>query len=135
MAFCVEFGGIRLVAEQILLQGGDHLMSLKGNQPILMDLTESIFNRTVPMSTYITEEKSHGRLEKRTCSIFDTALLEHEGMYEQWTGLKRLIKMDREHTQDDIRSHKKNSAVNLSAMRKYALEMLKKQDDKLSLKR
>ena len=57
MAFCVEFGGIRLVAEQILLQGGDHLMSLKGNQPILMDLTESIFNRTVPMSTYITEEK------------------------------------------------------------------------------
>ena len=32
-------------------------MSLKGNQPILMDLTESIFNRTVPMSTYITEEK------------------------------------------------------------------------------
>ena len=62
-------------------------MSLKGNQPILMDLTESIFNRTVPMSTYITEEKSHGRLEKRTCSIFDTALLEQEGMYEQWTGM------------------------------------------------
>jgi len=59
------------------------------------------------MSTYITEEKSHGRLEKRTCSIFDTALLEQEGMYEQWTGLKRIIKMDREHTQDDIRSHKK----------------------------
>ena len=110
-------------------------MSLKGNQPILMDLTESIFNRTVPLSTYITEEKSHGRLEKRTCSIFDTALLEQEGMYEQWTGLKRIIKMDREHTQDDIRSHKKNGAVNLSAMRKYALEMLKKQDDKLSLKR
>ena len=32
-------------------------------------------------------------------------------------------------------AHKKNGAVNLSAMRKYALEMLKKQDDKLSLKR
>ncbi len=29
----------------------------------------------------------------------------------------------------------KNGAVNFSAMRKYALEMLKKQNDKLSLKR
>ena len=107
MAFCVEFGGIRLVAEQILLQGGDYLMALKDNQPILMDLTESIFKRIVPMSTYITEEKGHGRLGKRTCSIFDTALLEQEGMYEQWTGLKRTIKIDRERTQDGIRSHKK----------------------------
>lgn len=110
-------------------------MTLKGNQPIPMDLPESIFKRIVPMSTYITEEKDHGRLEKRTCSIFDTALLEQEGMYEQWTGLKRIIKMDRKRTQDNIRSHKKNGAVNFSAMRKYALEMLKKQDDKLSPKR
>ncbi|WP_438589532.1 hypothetical protein [Duncaniella freteri] len=30
---------------------------------------------------------------------------------------------------------RKNGAVNFSAMRKYALEMLKKQNDKLSLKR
>ena len=104
MAFCVEFGGIRRVAEQILLQGGDYLMALKSNQLILIDLTESIFKRTGPMSTYITEEKGHGRLEKRTFSIFDTALLEQESMYEQWTGLKRIIKMDRERTQDGIRS-------------------------------
>ena len=182
MAFCVEFGGIRWVAEQILLQGGDYLMALKSNQLILIDLTESIFKRTGPMSTYITEEKGHGRLEKRTCSIFDTALLEQESMYEQWTGLKRIIKMDRERTQDGICSREriyylssmekddasyfaarirahwgienklhwhlnvtfkedrcrvrtKNGAVNFSAMRKYALGMLKKQDDKLSLKR
>ncbi len=41
MAFCVEFGGIRRVAEQILLQGGDYLMALKSNQLILIDLTET----------------------------------------------------------------------------------------------
>ena len=37
--------------------------------------------------------------------------------------------------EDKCRVRTKNGAVNLSAMRKYALEMLKKQDDKLSLKR
>lgn len=33
------------------------------------------------------------------------------------------------------RARTENGAVNLSAMRKYALKLLKKQDDKLSLKR
>lgn len=37
--------------------------------------------------------------------------------------------------EDVCRVRAKNGAVNFSAMRKYALEMLKKQDDKLSLKR
>lgn len=35
-------GTHRNIAEQILLQGGDYLMALKDNQPILKDLTESI---------------------------------------------------------------------------------------------
>lgn len=175
-------GTHRNIAEQIILQGGDYLMALKDNQPILRDLTESVFRNASPMSVYTTEEKGHGRLEKRTCSIMDTTLLEQEGMYEKWPGLKRIIKMERERTENGscsretiyylssgekdeasyfarrIRAHwgienklhwhldvtfgedkcrvrTKNGAVNLSAMRKYALEMLKKQDDKLSLKR
>lgn len=37
--------------------------------------------------------------------------------------------------EDMCRVRAKNGVVNFSAMRKYALEMLKKQDDKLSLKR
>ncbi|WP_289768632.1 ISAs1 family transposase, partial [Muribaculum intestinale] len=143
---------------------------------------ESIFSRTTPISVYTTEEKGHGRVEKRTCSIMDTTLLEQEGMYEKWPGLKRIIKMERERTENGARSREtiyylssvekdeasyyamrirahwgienklhwhldvtfredmcrvraKNGAVNFSAMRKYALEMLKKQNDKLSLKR
>lgn len=175
-------GTHRHIAEQIILQGGEYLMALKGNQPILMDLIGNIFKSAAPMSTYTTEERGHGRLEKRTSSILDTALLDQEGMYEQWPGLKRIIKMDRERTEngsrsretiyylssmekddaayfaDRIRAHwgienklhwhldvtfredrcrvrTKNGAVNFSAMRKYALEMLKKQDDKLSLRR
>lgn len=37
--------------------------------------------------------------------------------------------------EDACRVRAKNGAVNFSAMRKFALEMLKKQNDKLSLKR
>lgn len=175
-------GTHRNIAEQILLQGGDYLMALKDNQPILKELVESVFNTSDPISVYSTEEKGHGRLEKRTCSVLDTRKLEQEGMYEPWPGLKRIIKMERERTAKGVRSretiyylgsqemdeashfaHKirahwgienklhwhldvtfredacrvraKNGAVNLSAMRKFALEMLKKQNDKLSLKR
>ena len=172
----------RSIAEQIILQGGDYLMALKDNQPILKDLTENIFRSATPMSACTTEEKGHGRLEKKTCSIMDTTLLEQEGMYEKWPGLKRIIRMVRERTENGVRSREtmyylssvekedasyyagrvrahwgienrlhwhldvtfredacrvraKNGAVNFSAMRKYALEMLKKQNDKLSLKR
>ena len=148
-------------------------MALKDNQPILKELVENVFNVSTPVSVFTTEEKGHGRLEKRTCSVLDTRLLEQEGMYEPWPGLKRIIKMDREHTEKGVRSREtiyylssqekdeascyarkirahwgienklhwhldvtfkedacrvrtKNGAVNFSAMRKYALEMLKK---------
>ena len=175
-------GTHRNIAEQILLQGGDYLMALKDNQPILKELVDGVFNTSDSMSVYSTEEKGHGRLEKRTCFVLDTRKLEQEGMYGQWPGLKRIIKMERERTDKGVRSretiyslssqgideashfaHKirahwgienklhwhldvtfredacrvraKNGAVNFSALRKYALEMLKKQDEKLSLKR
>ena len=93
-------GTHRNIAEQIILQGGDYLMALKDNQPILRELTENIFRCSTPMSVYTTEEKGHGRLEKRTCSIMDTTLLEQEGMYEKWPGLKRIIRMERERTEN-----------------------------------
>lgn len=175
-------GTHRPIAEQILLQGGDYLMALKDNQPILRDLVESMFKTGRPLSVYSSEEKGHGRQELRECTVLDTRLLEQEGMYEPWPGLKRIIKMRRERTADGVKSSETvyylsseekddasyyagrirghwgienklhwhldvtfkedqcrartdNGAVNLSAMRKYALELLKRQDDKLSLKR
>ncbi len=43
----------------------------------------------------MTQEKGHGHEEKRTCSVLDTRLLKQEGLYEEWLGLKRIIRMDR----------------------------------------
>lgn len=157
-------------------------MALKDNQPVLKDLVEGIFKAASPLSTYSTEEKGHGREEKRKCPVLDTRLLVQEGMYGQWPGLKRIVMMERERLcngsksretvyclssgeiddascfasrirahwgmennlhwhldgtfkEDQCRVRSKNGAVNLSAIRKFAMELLKKQTDKLSLKR
>lgn len=175
-------GTHRNIAHQILLQGADYLMALKDNQPILKELAESVFSAATPLSVHATEEKGHGRVEKRKCSVLDTKLIEKEGMYEEWPGLKHIIKVDRERLcdgsksretiyylssetnaeasyyagrirahwgienklhwhldvtfkEDDCRVRTGNGAENLSTIRKFAMELLKKQKDKLSLKR
>ena len=175
-------GTHRDIATQILMQDGDYLMALKDNQPILRDLVEAMFKAATPISVHVTQDKGHGREERRTCSVLDTRLLEQEGLYEKWPGLKRIIKMDRERMcdgvstsetvyylsseeiddaayfsvrirnhwgienrlhwhldvtfkEDECRVRTKNGAVNLSSLRKFAMELLKKQNDRLSLKR
>ena len=79
-------------------------MALKDNQPILKDLIKTIFNNIIPISTFTSEEKGHGYEEKRKSSILDTSHLEQKGIYEQWTGLKRIIKMERERLCSGIKS-------------------------------
>lgn len=175
-------GTHRNIARQILMQDGNYLMALKDNQPILKELVESMFRSSTPLSTHRTEEKGHGREERRDCAVLDTKLLKEEGLYEEWPGLQRIIRMERERLcdgvrtketvyylsseqnddasyfserirdhwsienrlhwhldvtfkEDDCRVRTKNGAVNLSALRKFAMELLKKQKDKLSLKR
>lgn len=175
-------GTDRNIVQQIVMQDGDYLMVLKDNQPILKDLVQTIFNATYPLSTHMTREKAHGREEMRTCSVLDTRLLKQEGLYEEWPGLKRIIRMDRERLcnglksketiyclsseekdegacfasrirdhwgienklywqldvtfkEDQLRVRTKNGAVNLSIIRKFSMELLKRQTDRLSLKR
>lgn len=109
-------------------------------------------------------------------------MLEKEGLYEEWPGLRSIIKIHRERTCDGVKSKEtvyylssedkddaeyfgslirahwgienklhghldvtfkedgcrvrtKNGAENLSILRKFAMEMLKKQSDKMLLKR
>lgn len=175
-------GTHRNIARQIVMQDGHYLMALKDNQTVLKGLVETIFSSLPPLSTHMTVEKGHGREEKRSCSVLDTKLLEQEGLYEEWPGLKRIIKMDRERLCDGVKSKEtvyylsseekdeavyfasrirdhwsienklhwhldvtfkedqsrvrtKNGAVNLSIIRKFSMELLKRQTDRLSLKR
>lgn len=175
-------GTHRNIAQQIIMQGGEYIMALKDNQPTLKGLVNDTFGKAKIISEYMTEEKGHGRSERRKCTVIDTEVLTREGLYEEWPGLKRLVRIERERTCNDghsrevvyylsseekdeasyyagrIRNHwgienklhwhldvtfredqcrvrTDNGAVNLSAIRKYAMELLKQQTDKLSLKR
>ena len=63
-------GTHRNIAEQIMLQGGDYLMALKDNQPILKGLTESIFSSTTPISVYTTEERGTEELRREPVQLW-----------------------------------------------------------------
>lgn len=63
-------GTHRNIAEQIILQGGDYLMALKDNQPMLKDLTENIFRSATPMSACTTEEKDTGDWKRGLVSLW-----------------------------------------------------------------
>lgn len=85
-----------------------------------------------------TENGSHSRetiyylssVEKNEASYYASRIRAHWGIEN-----KLHWHLDVTFREDMCRVRAKNGAVNFSAMRKYALEMLKKQDDKLSLKR
>ena len=59
------------VAEQIIEQGGDYLLSLKGNQGKLYDAAKWLFDynlsEAIPMDCTQTFDVAHGREETRTC--------------------------------------------------------------------
>lgn len=57
----------RNIARQIVMQDGHCLIALKDNQTVLKGLVETIFSSASPLSTHMTEEKGHGREEKRSC--------------------------------------------------------------------
>lgn len=60
------------IAQQIIDGGGDYVLALKGNQDTLYRAVERYFDEQVdrdfadvPVSYWVEEEKSHGRLDKR----------------------------------------------------------------------
>jgi len=59
------------VAEQIIEQGGDYLLSLKGNQGKLYDAAKWLFDynlsESISMDSMQTFDVAHGREETRTC--------------------------------------------------------------------
>jgi predicted transposase YbfD/YdcC len=61
----------RLVAEQVLAQGGDYVLALKGNQGTLHEDVRPLLDASpsLPATTHTTVEKEHGRIETRTSVV------------------------------------------------------------------
>jgi hypothetical protein len=84
-------GGQRAICEQIIAQGGDYLIALKGNQGMLhKDVTACFANKTTLKNSLISTEndKGHGRIEKRIAYSFaDIAWRQQE---YKWPGLNSI---------------------------------------------
>jgi len=78
------------IAEQIVRQKGDYVLSLKGNQGLLQDDVKTYFDSSLlPEVAVQTIDGGHGRIETRTLRVsdeIDWLKKEHD-----WTGLNSIL--------------------------------------------
>ncbi len=90
------------IAEKIISQGGQYLLTVKGNQGTLYDDIQYSFRDLTVKDSNRTIEKSHGRMEERTCEIIkDLKMIEQS---EKWDSLSTLVRISTKRT--DIISNK-----------------------------
>lgn len=84
----------RELAKKIISKGGDYLISVKANQPSLLEDIKQAFAEQWWMSDTLTESKSvdayAGRIEERSVKA-STAMCG----YSDWPGLKQVLRMER----------------------------------------
>lgn len=94
------------VVEQIVRQGGDYVISVKGNQEKLQNAVFEAFAQALEIDDVPTRqatETGHGREETRLCTVIDVPADFPEK--ERWAGLTSLAMVTREHTGRDGESH------------------------------
>jgi predicted transposase YbfD/YdcC len=80
------------IAKQIVGAEAGYLLALKGNQSALKEQVEGAFEKIPPHSVHLQEEKGHGRIEARKCTVVtDLALIEE---CENWKSLCSIIKIE-----------------------------------------
>jgi predicted transposase YbfD/YdcC len=92
----------REIAAQIRTQGGDYLLAVKDNQPLLAQRVATLFahaetpdGRHLERSEHVTVNKGHGRLEERHC----LALTPKDWSFyldpqERWEDLHTIIRVE-----------------------------------------
>ena len=97
------------ITDQIIEQGGDYVLGLKGNQSSLLEAVENVFsqadgetlNNSDRFDFHQTENKGHGRHEVR--SHFTTSACDLP-MVSQWRGLKTIGIVISEREEDEKKS-------------------------------
>jgi predicted transposase YbfD/YdcC len=88
----------RDIAQKIIKQGGEYLLSVKSNQKSLLNSVQSLFeadSQADSIIRYKTLDKDHGRVEERNYhQLIDLSSLDTE-LQEQWEGLKSIIRVER----------------------------------------
>ena len=91
------------LARQIIQQGGDYVLCLKGNQGSLHEDTRYFFEEAkkltfqeVPHRYHETVEKDHGRLEIRRCWMVEEVAIQWLERGDQWPGLASIAAVEAE---------------------------------------
>jgi predicted transposase YbfD/YdcC len=100
----IDAGGChKKIARQIVQQGGDYLLQLKGNQGTLHKETVELFDqcltddcRGIAYSTALTTDKGHGRIEQRR--IWATTEIGWFAEKGKWENLRSLIRVQAKRT-------------------------------------
>jgi predicted transposase YbfD/YdcC len=97
------------IANQIVKQEGDYVISLKGNQGTLHENVKKAFERAVEKEwegvrheTYQTIEAGHGRTEKRRYYLLPAAAVK---MPKGWSTVQSVVMVERERTDWKETSH------------------------------
>lgn len=89
-------GAQREIAEKVIEKEADYCLALKANQPTLLEFADQEESWEAASSSLITEEKGHGREEKRACRALPATALYPPAILESWKGLKTVIRLDSE---------------------------------------
>jgi len=79
------------IAEKIIENGADYILSLKGNQKELLEQVESRFTHQRPETVDQQTEKGHGRIETRRCEVITN--LEYVDNRTDWKNMQSIIKI------------------------------------------
>jgi len=77
--------------EKILDNGGNYVMPVKNNQPLLRKAIINITNNNDPDSVFRESEKIRDRKTTRIVSVFHN----NQGIAQKWRGVKTVIKVER----------------------------------------
>jgi predicted transposase YbfD/YdcC len=95
------------IVAQIVNQGGDYVVAVKGNQEKLEAAVHETITKVLeagtPASTITRSEKSHGRQERRIYTAFEVPGDFAE--LAEWRGLKSLLMVAREHVDGKGEAH------------------------------
>jgi predicted transposase YbfD/YdcC len=97
------------IAQQIVKQGGDYLLAVKGNHKTLLQDMDDLFAGCdevgfgdVPHEWAETVNKGHGRIEIRRChTLSDPPALDYVRRQADWKALRTLIRIQRERRVND----------------------------------
>jgi len=101
-------GAQRKIAIEIIHQGADYLLALKGNQETLHEEVKAFFEdpeslkyaeqNSAVVETVEDHDKGHGRIEKRVCTVTDYLEWLPAKVRRDWLGLRSLVRVESETT-------------------------------------